>query len=180
MKKIAILSIAGAVAFAVPALADGSSTTTPSAQKQCRTERSNMGRALFAATYGTNADRSNAFGKCVSKRARATQQAEETAHANAAKECSTERAADPAAFKTKYGSNGSGANAFGKCVSQKASSKAKKEISTEVQADVNAAKSCKAERAADKSAFAEKYGTGRNAFGKCVSQTAKARQSDTD
>ena len=39
-----------------------------------------------------------------------------------------------------------------------------------------AAKTCKAERSADPQAFAEKYGTNKNkknAYGKCVSQTAK-------
>jgi hypothetical protein len=41
-----------------------------------------------------------------------------TAKANAAKACKTERAADPAAFKAKYGTNANGHNAFGKCVSQ--------------------------------------------------------------
>jgi RTX calcium-binding nonapeptide repeat (4 copies) len=41
----------------------------------------------------------------------------------------------------------------------------------------NPAKKCKAERAADPAAFTEKYGKNKNkknAFGKCVSQTAKA------
>jgi hypothetical protein len=41
----------------------------------------------------------------------------------------------------------------------------------------NAAKACKAERDANSEAFAEKYGTnknGKNAFGKCVSTTARA------
>jgi hypothetical protein len=41
----------------------------------------------------------------------------------------------------------------------------------------NAAKACKAERAADAAAFTKKYGTnknGKNAYGKCVS--AKARE----
>ena len=37
---------------------------------------------------------------------------------NAAKACKAERAKDPAAFKTSYGTNGNKANAFGKCVSK--------------------------------------------------------------
>jgi hypothetical protein len=37
----------------------------------------------------------------------------------AAKSCWTERKADPAAFKTKYGTNANKSNAFGKCVSGK-------------------------------------------------------------
>ena len=38
---------------------------------------------------------------------------------NAAKACSDERKADPAAFKAKYGTNANKSNAFGKCVSGK-------------------------------------------------------------
>ena len=39
---------------------------------------------------------------------------------NAAKECASERTADPDAFKTTYGTEGSNwKNAFGKCVSKK-------------------------------------------------------------
>ena len=44
---------------------------------------------------------------------------------------------------------------------------------------MNAAKTCKAERTADPAAFREKYGTNknkRNAFGKCVSKTAKENE----
>ena len=51
----------------------------------------------------------------------------------------------------------------------------------EVKADVNAAKGCKTERKADPAAFRAKYGTSknkRNAFGKCVSQHARADQGD--
>jgi len=48
----------------------------------------------------------------------------------------------------------------------------------------NAAKTCKAERDADATAFAEKYGTnvnGKNAYGKCVSTLAKAAvEEETD
>ena len=37
---------------------------------------------------------------------------------NAAKSCKAERALDPAAFKTKYGTNANDSNALGKCVSK--------------------------------------------------------------
>jgi hypothetical protein len=179
MKTLTMLSIAGALAFAVPALASGSSSV-PSPEKQCRAERAGMGKALFAKTYGTNHDRSNAFGKCVSKRTRATNDAKDEAHKNASKECAAERSADPAAFKAKYGTNHNGANAFGKCVSSKAKAEARQETSDEVDDDISAAKSCKSERAANPSAFVKKYGTRRNAFGKCVSHTAKDLQDESD
>jgi hypothetical protein len=174
-----------AVALAVPALADDSTTTapasTPTAQQQCRTERDQMGKATFAQTYGTNKNRSNAFGKCVSKRSTATEDAAAEAHANASKTCDTEEATDPAAFKSKYGTGKNASNAHGKCVSSKAKAETTATVEQQTDADVSAAKSCKAERKADPAAFAAKYGTNankRNAFGKCVSAQAKAQQDD--
>ena len=38
------------------------------AAKDCAEERSSMGRDAFADEYGTNANKRNAFGKCVSKK----------------------------------------------------------------------------------------------------------------
>ncbi|MDQ1447024.1 MAG: hypothetical protein QOI20_3490 [Acidimicrobiaceae bacterium] len=74
---------------------------------------------------------------------------------------------------------GGGKNAFGKCVSQNA----KKDQKQTERAHTNAAKDCKAEQDADATAFAEKYGEGKNhknAFGKCVSQNAKANKAEED
>jgi uncharacterized protein (DUF2141 family) len=164
MRKLAIL---GALALmAVPASATASSSTAQSdAQKQCRQERTAMGVQTFRDTYGTNKNKHKAT--------------EKTAHSNASKECKAERAADPAAFKDKYGTGKNKKNAFGKCVSQKARAKTKQEEKSQVQAEINAAKQCKDERSADPAAFKDKYGTNKNksnAFGKCVSQKAKAQQ----
>ena len=85
----------------------------------------------------------------------------------------------PGGLQEKYGTGKHGANAHGKCVSQKAKSKTADEVDDEVKADVHAAKACKTERKADPAAFA-KYGSNknkRNAFGKCVSKQAKAQHS---
>jgi hypothetical protein len=185
--KIAKLSIAtlGALAFAVPAVAEETTTTTapstPTAQAQCRTERDAMGKTVFAQTYGTNKNKANAFGKCVSKRNAATEKAAEEAHTNASKECTAEETADPAAFTAKYGTGKKGSNAHGKCVSGKAKAETTETVDEQVDADVSAAKTCKAERKADPAAFKAKYGTNKNksnAFGKCVSAGAKAQQDD--
>ena len=182
MKTLTTLTLLGALALSAPALADDSTapTTTPSAEQQCRTERSAMGVELFRAAYGTNKNKHNAFGKCVSKRTHATTEAAKEAKQNASKDCTAEETADPAAFKAKYGTGKHGANAHGKCVSQKAKAETAKTVKDEVKADVSAAKACKTERKADPAAFREKYGTNknkRNAFGKCVSKQAKAQHS---
>ncbi|HEX6945314.1 MAG TPA: hypothetical protein VF196_03910, partial [Casimicrobiaceae bacterium] len=126
-----------------------------------------------------NKNRSNAFGKCVSKRTAKTDDAAADAHTNASKDCDTEEAADPAAFKAKYGTGKNGSNAYGKCVSGKAKAQTNETVDQEVKADISAAKSCKDERKADPAAFKSKYGTNHNksnAFGKCVSAKAKAQQ----
>jgi hypothetical protein len=183
MRTFTMLTVAGTLACAAPAIADDTtsttpapSTTTPTAQEQCRTERTAMTAKVFGDTYGTNAGKSNAFGKCVSKRAAKTETAAAAAKTNAAKECKAEETADTAAFTAKYGTGKKGANAYGKCVSGKAKAKTAATVKTEVKADVNAAKSCKAARKADAAAFATKWGKARNAFGKCVAATAKAAQ----
>jgi hypothetical protein len=185
MKILTTLSLIGALALSTTAFADDSPSSpapsSPSAAQQCRTERSAMGVELFRQAYGTNKNKHNAFGKCVSKRERATTDAATEAKQNASKECTTEETADPAAFKAKYGTGKHGANAHGKCVSQKAKSQTAKAVHEEVKADVSAAKACRTERKADPTAFREKYGKNknkRNAFGKCVSTQAKAQQDD--
>jgi len=88
------------------------------AAAQCRTERSSDPTA-FATTYGTGSKHRNAFGNCVSKKAKAAAAARVEATVNAAKSCWTERKADLAAFKTRYGTNADKSNAFGKGVSGK-------------------------------------------------------------
>ncbi|WP_354700851.1 hypothetical protein DSM112329_01143 [Paraconexibacter sp. AEG42_29] len=147
---------------------------TPSAQQQCRTERAQMGVKTFGETYGTNAKRTNAFGKCVSKRAKQDDAAAKAAKTQATKTCDAEQAADPAAFAAKYGTGKKGANAHGKCVSAEAKRLKATSVAATTTANVNAAKSCKAQRTADGAAFAAKYGKSRNAFGKCVSAAARA------
>jgi hypothetical protein len=123
----------------------------------------------FSQTYGTNADLSNAFGKCVSQKAQASVAKRVQQIVAAAKACKRELAAGRTAFMHKYGTNGNGANAFGKCVSQKSQSAENQSQ----QATINAARTCRNEQKADASAFSSKYGKARNAFGKCVSAHSK-------
>lgn len=98
------------------------------AAKECKAER-DANPALFAETHGTNKNSRNAFGKCVSAKAKedkAEEDAEDAEEAkerkNAAKECDAERTkSDREAFAEKFGTGPNKRNAFGKCVSQKAS-----------------------------------------------------------
>jgi hypothetical protein len=173
MRKLIFLAVTAFLAL--PALAVAGSTPSPAshaaAVKQCTTERT-ANPAAFKLTYGTLPNRSNAFGKCVSKLA----QQNEQEHANAAAQCRTERSADPTAFATNYGTGPNHKNAFGNCVSEKAKAAA----AARVDATINAAKACWTERKPDPAAFKAKYGTNANksnAFGKCVS--SKVKQSNS-
>jgi hypothetical protein len=92
-----------------------------SASASCKAQQSdptfavNHGGMTFEQYYGTNADGSNAFGKCVSSTAKASSQAHNQAVVNAARACKAEKQADPGAFKAKY-------KTFGQCVRQNAKS----------------------------------------------------------
>ena len=167
----ALVLAAAALVVPISVSAAVSPADYKNAAKFCKALRADIGKTTFKQTYGTNENRSNAYGKCVSKNARELDQN----HASAVKACRAERDANEAAFVEKYGTNKRGTNAFGKCVSAK-------EDQAEDQdhdAIVNAAKTCRAERATDPAAFREKYGTNRNkrnAFGKCVSKLAKENE----
>ena len=104
----------------------GATTTEKNAAKLCKAERESLGAEAFADKYGTNANKRNAFGKCVSQHAKqhGTVDEHNQAKVNAAKLCKAERLSLGAeAFADKYGTNANKRNAFGKCVSQHAKTK---------------------------------------------------------
>ena len=181
MKYLWMTTLALALALPAAALAAGTPNTNSLASSSCKTQQTAMGATVFKTAYGTNASRSNAFGKCVAK-ATATANA---AVQNAAKSCKAQQA-DPnfanaannpnhLTFDALYGGNGKSkgaaadANALGKCVS----ALTPQSTNAQTKADVTAAKSCKAELAASKANFATAYGAGRNAFGVCVARHSK-------
>jgi hypothetical protein len=67
-------------------------------------------------------------------------------------------------------------NAYGKCVSAKRKEKQTDATQAQDERTLNAAQTCKAQRKDDAAGFATQWGTRRNAFGKCVSATAKKDQ----
>ena len=144
------------------------------AKAQCQAERGKMEatRDAFRAKY-------DGFADCMGKKAADEEAENEKAARNASQECRAERDADEAAFNETYGTNKNGKNAFGKCVSGKASEKKAAMDAADAQEIAetkNAAKACAAERAEDEAAFKGEYGTnrnGKNAFGKCVSRKTR-------
>jgi len=113
------------------AAAKPTTTDRANAARECRAERGSTDatREAFRAKYGTNKNGRNAFGKCVSGKAKAKedeadqQDNEKTKEPKgAAKECAAERSeSGREAFSAKYGTNRNKRNAF-ECVSQQANS----------------------------------------------------------
>jgi hypothetical protein len=177
----ALLSLAIPAFFAAPSAGKGkpearaSPNSGQSSAALCKEQRRKMGMSAFRSLYAPTGTPKSAFDACLTTvSAQVT-----TSFKNAAKECKALRDQDPVAFKTHWGTNANGANAFGKCVSSKAHE------STEEQQDatLNAAKQCKAERAKDPAAFKANWGTNHNksnAFGKCVSKLAKENGDSDD
>lgn len=139
------------VLLAVPAGAAAKPPTDDdgprNAAQECRSERADAGVEAFREQHGTNANKRDAFGKCVrakrhearderhaarterrqaraERRAaraerRAARRARRTERRNAARDCRAERGEmGVEAFREQYGTNRNKRNAFGKCVSQ--------------------------------------------------------------
>jgi hypothetical protein len=111
-------SVSGATTACVAKRDGGAATDLKNAAKECKAERA-ADAAAFAKKYGTNKNGRNAYGKCVSAKAREATEQDTAARVNAAKTCKKMKAEDKAAFETAYGTK---RNAFGKCVSKTARS----------------------------------------------------------
>jgi hypothetical protein len=108
----ALVLVALAVAIAAPAAlaADPVPTDYKNAAKYCKAVRDAKGVDAFQAAYGTNRNKKNAFGKCVSQTARAKgakstdgqKDNENSTDSNSAADCKKQQAADPAKFATDY------------------------------------------------------------------------------
>jgi hypothetical protein len=186
MKRIGsvVLCCIGVAAIgAGVALADNPTNPNWVAAHQCTTELHAMGVKNFKALYGDPPKGQHAMRNCQRQHGKS---ANNTVN-NAAQQCKAE-AADPnfaashggMTFDQFYGTNANDKNSFGKCVS----TKAKAAVDQQDQNTLNAAQMCRAERGDPNFAtshggksFTDFYGTNKNkknAFGKCVSQKAKA------
>ena len=175
----------GAIGASMALAGNGNSTTNPNqmAAQQCTTELHAMGAKAFKGLYGDPPKGQHAMRNCQRQHGKSARNIAN----NAAQQCKTEQA-DPnfaaghsgMTFDQFYGTNHNGKNSFGKCVSTKAQAmQAQQEENLQ-----NAAQQCRAERSDEDFAashggksFTDFYGSNKNrknAFGKCVSQKAKA------
>ena len=134
------------------------------------------GGKTFDQFYGKGKKDRNAFANCVSIVAKANRQAEQQGRLNPAQTCRALRTQlGVSLFDLSYGKNKNDRNAFGKCVSATARLQAHNELSASAtcatqQSDPNFASNHGGQT------FDQFYGTNAdqsNAFGKCVSSTAK-------
>ncbi len=140
MQKLAIAAIALVILGIPAAYAASPSAEKPKsvqaqvaeddAAKSCKAERQRVGLQAFENEHGTNKNKRNAFGKCVSSKSKdkdkddAEDDNDQTDDAAAAKACRSERASMRAeAFAKRYGTNHNLKNAFGKCVSGQSKAK---------------------------------------------------------
>ena len=153
-----------------------SATATCTAQQADPNFAATHDGKTFAQFYGTGKNGKDAFARCVSTVAKANRQAEQQGRLNPARTCRALRTQlTRSVFDQTYGKNANDRNAFGKCVSTTAKTQANNEVS--------ASSTCKAEQSDPNFAsthgqtFDQTYGTNAdqsNAFGNCVSSTAKA------
>jgi hypothetical protein len=186
------LTVAMLLIAAPTALAGGPSSqaNTQATVKTCKNLKARMGARNFNAALAPNTHSARAALRNCARRETAAQA---QTRMNAAWTCKTWRK-DPAAFeaamtgtpnegKTFAQVFGTGANAYGKCVS----TVARQRNAARRAALVNAAQTCrtwKSDPAAFAAAmegtanegktFAEVFGSASNAYGKCVSQQARA------
>jgi hypothetical protein len=121
MAKVLVVC-AFVVALAAPAAlaADPVPADFKNAAKYCKAVRESKGVEAFQTLYGTNTNKKNAFGKCVSKTAKAKaakredaeNDDEDAAESNAAADCKKLQSADAAKFAQDYKN-------FGQCVKAK-------------------------------------------------------------
>ena len=131
---VALFCVAVPAALAVPPAGKGkpeksqasSQDAEKNAAKACKAERA-KDPAAFKTKYGKNPNKANAFGKCVSMKAKQKDhdddedeaEHEDEAESNAAKKCKAERTRiGVQAFNDLHGTNHNKRNAFGKCVSK--------------------------------------------------------------
>jgi hypothetical protein len=153
---LAAMLIVPSAAMAAPTKAD-----SKAASKQCHAERTAAGTKANFLAVG-DPDYKN-FGDCVSR---------------GAKEEAAERRAARKAARASCAAQDLKGKELAACV-KAATKENKAEADAQDKEKVNAAKSCR-EQQGDAEAFAAAYGTGKNAFGKCVSKTAQAKNDDEE
>ena len=157
-KTVFTLALTAMLVVPTAAMAAPTKADSKAASKQCHAERAAADTKANFLAMG-DPDYKN-FGDCVSRGAKEEANERKAARQQARAECASEPKGKARAA----------------CVKAKTKA-AKAEADAEDKERVNAAKACRAEQS-DAAAFAAAYGTGKNAFGKCVSKKAQAQNDE--
>ena len=119
-RMLVICALIGAVLVPPALAADPTPADFKNAAKYCKAARESKGVAAFQTQYGTNKNKRNAFGKCVSATNRAKakaakddeEKADDAAEAKATAACKKEQSDNAAKFAQDYKN-------FGQCVKGK-------------------------------------------------------------
>ena len=176
MKRLFIpLGLIAALALPATAAAAPTKADKREGKQECRELlRTVDTRANFVqiVKLEANANRRNAFGRCVKVRTADATDERRTAFKAAKEAC--------AALKRAPGTRGRPANpgSYGKCVSAAARALNAKADAEQRAASLNPAKTCRGKQQADADAFKAEF-PGKNGFGKCVSKEAQAQDDST-
>ena len=114
MRMLVVCASVGMLLVPVAFAADPTPADFKNAAKYCKAVRESKGVEAFQNLYGTNPNKKNAFGKCVSKTANAKAEKREDAEEQSAAtaSCKKEKADNAAKFAQDYKN-------FGQCVKGK-------------------------------------------------------------
>jgi hypothetical protein len=113
-RMLVVCALVGAMLVPAAVAADPVPADFKNAAKYCKAVRESKGLEAFQTRYGTNTNKRNAYGKCVSETANAKAEkredaAETEAESAATAECKKQQSADAAKFAKDYKN-------FGQCV----------------------------------------------------------------
>ena len=115
VRVLALCALVAAIAAPAALSADPVPADYKNAAKYCKAVRESKGVEGFQTAYGTNKNKKNAFGKCVSQTAKAKAakredaKKDDAAESKATADCKKQQAADAAKFAQDYKN-------FGECV----------------------------------------------------------------
>jgi len=102
-RALAVCALIGAIIVPSALAADPIPADFKNAAKYCKALRTSKGVEAFNTQYGKNANKKNAYGKCVSSTAKAkAEKREDAAEAKAAADCKKQKADDAAKFAQSY------------------------------------------------------------------------------
>ena len=181
MRRAWIVVVAVA-ALALPSTAfahggDRSESSHKNRSQACKSLRAQMGAQLFRHVYGSNPNKRNAHGRCVSKQRRAIRRltAEAVSDCRAQREATQSRGSETERGDDRRAAKRAERRAFRRCVRARV-----RALLVEWRASFRAAaRTCLAELKLDPVAFRLKYSNGgqlRHPFFRCVVQTVRATE----